>query len=185
MKEKLSFQVLQPKTILLVGMMGSGKTSVGRLLSRFLDLPFVDSDKEIEKVSHCSISDLFACYGEEEFRKGEERVMERLMKGTPCILSSGGGAFLSEKTRELSKKYTLSVWIKANADVLAARTQGKKHRPLIPAEDNKQAIQKLIEKSYPFYALADMMVESCQEPPVQTVRKIIRLLQQSHFIQEL
>ena len=118
-------------------------------------------------------------------RKGEERVMERLMKGAPCVLSSGGGAFLSARTRELSKEHTLSIWIKADADVLAARTQGKKHRPLIPAEDNKKAIQKLIEKSYPLYALADMMVESCQEPPVQTVRKIIRLLQQSNFIQEL
>lgn len=95
MRQKL----LVPKIILLVGMMGAGKTSVGRIVAKKLGLPFIDSDKEIEKITGFSISDLFARYGEKEFRIGEEKIMERLLKGKPCVLSSGGGAFLSEKTR--------------------------------------------------------------------------------------
>ena len=94
----------QKKTILLVGMMGCGKTSLGKILSKRLGLPFIDSDKEIEKASGCSISDLFATYGESEFRKGEERIMERLLKSeTQCVLSSGGGAFLSSKRKKYQK----------------------------------------------------------------------------------
>ena len=99
----MSGNLTEPKIILLVGMMGVGKTSLGRILAKHLKLPFMDSDKEIEKITGFTISDLFARYGEAEFRKGEERIMERLLKGKPCVLSSGGGAFLSEKTREVAK----------------------------------------------------------------------------------
>ena len=105
----MSQRLLQPKVLLLVGMMGSGKTSVGRMLARKLDLPFKDSDKEIEKSTGFTISDLFARYGEKEFRKGEEKVMARLLAGEPCVLSSGGGAFLSKATRELAKKSALLI----------------------------------------------------------------------------
>ena len=119
----MQIKILKKKIILLVGIMGCGKTSLGRVLSKKLGLPFVDSDKEIEKASGCTISDLFATYGEKEFRKGEERIMERLLKSdTPCVLSSGGGAFLSEKTRKNAHKTAFSIWIKVATEVISSRT---------------------------------------------------------------
>lgn len=173
---------VQPKIILLVGMMGVGKTSLGRILARHLGLPFMDSDKEIEKITGFSISDLFARYGEVEFRKGEERIMERLLKGRPCVLSSGGGAFLSEKTRTVAKKYAVSVWIKAGSDVISKRTQGRTHRPLVPAADNKKVIERLVSECYPLYAKADIMVESFQEHPYKTVNRLLALLEEKQII---
>lgn len=172
----------QPKIILLVGMMGVGKTSLGRILARHLNLPFVDSDKEIEKLTGFTISDLFARYGEVEFRKGEERIMERLLKGKPCVLSSGGGAFLSEKTRTVAKEYAVSVWIKAGSDVISKRTQGRTHRPLVPAADNKKAIERLVSEAYPLYEKADIMVESFQEHPYKTVNRLLTLLDEKNII---
>ena len=167
----------QNKIILLVGMMGCGKTSLGKILSRKLHLPFVDSDREIERASGCSISDLFATYGETEFRKGEERIMERLLENEgPCVLSSGGGAFLSAKTQEIAKKYAISVWIRADVDLLSRRTEGRNHRPLVPAKDNKKAIERLVNECYPLYAKADMVLDTRQEPIGKTASRLIRLL---------
>ena len=107
-KEVMTQRLLKPKIILLVGMMGAGKTSLGRIIARRLELPFFDSDKEIEAMTGFTISDLFARYGEREFRMGEERVMARLLNGKPCVLSSGGGAFLSEKTRQIAIEKAVS-----------------------------------------------------------------------------
>ena len=167
----------QNKIILLVGMMGCGKTTLGKILSRKLHLPFVDSDKEIERASGCSISDLFATYGEAEFRKGEERIMERLLKSeNPCVLSSGGGAFLSSKTQEISKKYAVSIWIRADVDLLSRRTEGRNHRPLVPAKDNKKALERLVNECYPLYANADMVLDTHQEPITKTASRLIHLL---------
>lgn len=181
-KRKMSKNLTEQKIILLVGMMGVGKTSLGRILAKHLKLPFMDSDKEIEKITGFTISDLFARYGEEEFRKGEERIMERLLKGKPCVLSSGGGAFLSEKTREVAKKYAVSVWIKAGSDVISKRTQGRTHRPLVPAADNKKAIERLVSECYPLYEKADIMVESFQEHPYKTVNRLLTLLQEKKIL---
>lgn len=177
-KQKMSEYLTEPKIILLVGMMGVGKTSLGRILAKHLKLPFLDSDKEIEKITGFTISDLFARYGEVEFRKGEERIMERLLKGKPCVLSSGGGAFLSKKTREVAKQYAVSVWIKAGSDVISKRTQGRTHRPLVPAADNKKAIERLVSECYPLYEKADIMVESFQEHPYKTVNRLLTLLEE-------
>lgn len=173
----------QPKIILLVGMMGAGKTSLGRLLSRQLKMPFVDSDKEIEKITGFTISDLFARYGEQEFRKGEERIMERLLNGRPCVLSSGGGAFLSAHTRAVAKEHSVSVWLKAETKVLSRRTQGRKHRPLIPAADNQKVIDRLIQECYPIYEEADIMVQSLQESPFQTVRRLLSALENKKIVE--
>ncbi len=175
----------QNKTILLVGMMGCGKTSLGKILSRKLHLPFIDSDKEIERASGCSISDLFATYGEEEFRKGEERIMERLLKNEiPCVLSSGGGAFLSLKTQGISKKHAVSVWIRADVELLSRRTEGRNHRPLVPALDNKKAIERLVKDCYPLYANADMVLDTHQEPIGKTVSRLVKLLIEKDIIEK-
>ena len=179
----MQIKILEKKTILLVGIMGCGKTSLGRILSKKLGLPFVDSDKEIEKASGCSISDLFATYGEKEFRKGEERIMERLLKQEPCVLSSGGGAFLSEKTRKEAKKNAISVWIRADVNLISRRTEGRNHRPLVPAADNKKAIERLINEGYPLYAKADLILDTKPEPIQRTVKRLLKLLSENHIIE--
>ena len=178
----MSQKLLQPKILLLVGMMGSGKTSVGRMLAKKLSLPFVDSDKEIEKSTGFTISDLFARYGEKEFRKGEEKVMARLLAGKPCVLSSGGGAFLSETTRTLAKKSAFSIWIKVDAEVISNRTQGRTHRPLVPSADNQEIVQKFFQKSAPFFAEADLTVDSFDEHPSKTVIRLLKELEKLKMI---
>ena len=178
----MSQKLLQPKILLLVGMMGVGKTSVGRLLARKLHLPFIDSDKEIERMTGFSISDLFARYGEAEFRLGEEKVMERLLMGEPCVLSSGGGAFLSEATRKKKKKKAVSIWIKAGADIISGRTEGRTHRPLVPAMDNQRVIERLVKECYPLYATADLTVESYNEHPAKTVVRLMQELESNGII---
>jgi len=178
MRQKL----LQQKILLLVGMMGVGKTSLGRLLAQRLDLPFIDSDKEIERSTGFSVSDLFARYGESEFNKGEEKVMARLLQGPPCVLSSGGGAFLSEKTRQLAKKTAVSIWLKAGAEVISSRTEGRTHRPLVPALDNKKIIENLVQERYPLYAEADLTIESFAERPQKTVVRVLQELEKRGII---
>ena len=178
----MSQKLLQPKILLLVGMMGSGKTSVGRMLAKKLNLPFVDSDKEIEKSTGFTISDLFARYGEKEFRKGEEKVMTRLLSGSPCVLSSGGGAFLSEKTRKNAHKTAISIWIKVATEVISSRTQGRTHRPLVPSEDNQEVIQALFQKSAPIFAEADITVDSFDEHPSKTVIRLLKELEKMKIV---
>ena len=112
------------KIILLVGLMGSGKTSVGKRLAKKLNLPFVDGDQEVEKAAGLSLVDVLKCFGEKEFRAGEERVMKRLLQGSPCVLASGGGSFVAEQTRALAKQHALTVWLKADIDILYHRTAG-------------------------------------------------------------
>lgn len=182
-KTTMRIELTEPKIILLVGMMGCGKTTLGKVLSRRLNLPFIDSDKEIEKASGCSISDLFATYGEEEFRRGEERIMARLLtESKPCVLSSGGGAFLSLKTQAIAKKHAISVWIRADVDLLSHRTEGRKHRPLVPAKDNKKAIERLVKECYPLYANADLTLDTHPEPISKTVQRLLKLLTQNKAV---
>lgn len=184
MKQKLLKQkLLEPKIILLVGMMGVGKTSLGRILSKRLQLPFIDSDKEIEKTTGFKIKELFSKCGMNEFRLGEERVMNRLLCGLPCVLSSGGDAFLSEKTRHLASQKAISIWIKAGCDVISKRTQGRTHRPLVPATDNQKTIERLIHERYPIYSQADIMVESFRESPYKTVNRLLRELEKRKIIE--
>ncbi len=182
-KTTMHIKITEPKIILLVGMMGCGKTTLGKVLSKRLDLPFIDSDKEIEKASGCSISDLFATYGEEEFRRGEERIMARLLtQSKPCVLSSGGGAFLSLKTQNIAKKHAISIWIRADVDLLSHRTEGRKHRPLVPAKDNKKALERLVKECYPLYANADLTLDTHPEPISKTVQRLLNLLKENKAI---
>lgn len=180
---RCKYKLIQPKIILLVGMMGVGKSCLGRIISKRLGVPCLDSDQEIENMTGFTISELFARYGEQEFRRGEERVMARLLDGKPCVLSSGGGSFLSEKTRKLAKEKTVSVWIKAEANVISGRTEGRTHRPLVPAADNQKAIERLVQECYPVYAQADITIPSYDELPSKTAKRLMKVLLEQGIVQ--
>lgn len=166
------------KIILLVGLIGSGKTSVGKRLARKLSLPFVDGDQEIEKASGLSVIDVFKCFGADEYRAGEERIMKRLLSGAPCVLASGGGAFIAEQTRKIAKEKALTIWLKADIDVLYNRTAGRKRRPFLQCSDSKikSKLQSYIDNEYPFYSQADIMVETKNEAVENTVERVLQAI---------
>lgn len=151
---------LGARNLVLVGLMGAGKSSIGRLVASQLGIPFVDTDIEIERVSRMTIAELFAAYGEEEFRALETRVIKRLLKGGPRVVSTGGGAFINERTRQQVKRSGLSVWLKADLDVLWERVGKRETRPLLKTENPKQTLEKLMTVRYPIYAEADLVVWS-------------------------
>lgn len=151
------------RNLVLVGLMGAGKSAIGRLVAQQLGLPFIDTDTEIERVSRMTISELFAAYGEEEFRALETRVIKRLMRSGPRVVSTGGGAFINEKTRKQIERGGLSVWLNADLDVLWERVNKRDHRPLLKTENPKQTLKDLMDKRYPIYALADITVQSRDE----------------------
>ncbi|MBX9468517.1 shikimate kinase [Rhizobium sp. WL3] len=151
---------LGKRNLVLVGLMGAGKSAIGRLVAQQLGLPFIDTDTEIERVSRMSISELFAAYGEEEFRALETRVIKRLLRTGPRVVSTGGGAFINEKTRKQIERGGLSVWLNADLDVLWERVNKRDHRPLLKTENPKQTLKDLMDKRYPVYGLADITVQS-------------------------
>lgn len=163
------------KIILLVGLMGSGKTSVGKRLAKRLDLPFVDGDQEVEKAAGLSLIDVLKCFGQEEYRAGEARVMKRLLQGNPCVLASGGGSFVAEQTRKLAKEHAITVWLKADVDILYNRTAGRKHRPFLEGCDDhlKNKLEEYIKEEYPFYSQADIVVETKEEAVDNTVSRVV------------
>lgn len=163
------------KIILLVGLIGSGKTSVGKRLAKKLSLPFVDGDQEIEKAAGLSVIDVFKCFGQDEYRAGEERIMKRLLSGSPCVLASGGGAFVAEKTRLIAKERALTIWLKADIDVLYHRTTGRKRRPFLQCSDSmiKGKLQSYIDAEYPYYSQADIIVETKDEAVENTVFRVL------------
>lgn len=167
------------KIILLVGLMGSGKTSVGKRLAKKLCLPFVDGDQEIEKASGLSLVDVLKCFGEEEYRAGEMRVMKRLLQGDPCVLASGGGSFVAEQTRALAKERAVTIWLKADVDVLYNRTAGRKHRPFLRGSEDKlrDKLEKYIGEEYPYYSEADIVVETKEEQVDNTVSRVVSALE--------
>lgn len=167
------------KIILLVGLMGSGKTSVGKRLAKKLNLPFVDGDQEIEKAAGLSLVDVLKCFGEEEYRAGEKRVMKRLLQGSPCVLASGGGSFVAEQTRELAKLHAITIWLKADIDTLYNRTTGRKHRPFLEGNDShlKNKLEKYISEEYPYYSEADIIVETKEEQVDNTVLRVVEAIE--------
>lgn len=148
------------RSIVFVGIMGAGKTVIGRKVASLLDLPFVDSDHEIEKVSRMTIPDLFTAYGEPEFRALEQRVIERILRNGPQVLSTGGGAFMSEATRAEVKRRGFSVWLKADIDTLMQRVSKRQNRPLLNADDPRAVMQGLMDLRYPVYGTADITIHS-------------------------
>lgn len=151
---------LGSRNLILVGLMGAGKSSVGRIVANQLAIPFIDSDLEIERVSRMTIAELFAAYGEQEFRALEARVMKRLLKSGPRVVSTGGGAFINDRTRKHIKRGGLSVWLKADLDVLWDRVAKRDTRPLLKTENPKQTLEGLMSARYPIYAQADLTVLS-------------------------
>jgi shikimate kinase len=166
------------RTIVLVGLMGAGKTSVGRRLATTLGLPFRDSDEEVERAAGRTVAEIFADLGEAEFRAGERRVIARLLNQPPHVLATGGGAFMNPDTRRLIKEKALSIWLKADIDVLVRRVARKADRPLLREGDPHEVLETLAAERYPIYALADLTVESAESPHTATVNAIIDALRE-------
>ncbi len=165
------------RTIVLVGLMGAGKTTIGRRLARALDLPFRDADREIERASGLSIADLFAIHGEAEFRRGERAVIARLLTEEPRhVLATGGGAFMDPETRELVRDRGFSVWLKAGLDVLVRRVARRRTRPLLLGADPAEVLAGLMARRHPIYAEADLTLDSGDEPHEQVVDRLIAAL---------
>lgn len=165
------------KTIVLVGLMGAGKSSVGRRLAQRLGLRFVDADSEIEKAAGCSIPDIFAIYGEEIFRDGERRVMLRLLDDPPHVLATGGGAFLDAAVRARIREKAISVWLKADVELLLHRVGRRAEgRPLLAGKDARAILERLVAERYPVYAKADIVVDSARESPEVTLQRVLAAL---------
>ena len=164
------------KTIVLVGIMGAGKSTVGKILADRLGIQFIDADQEIERAAGCTITDFFEKYGEVEFRKGEERVIKRILAGDPCVLATGGGAFMSQATRLLIKKMAVSVWLRESFEVLTKRLEKRSDRPLLQTVDPQQTLKALIKKRYPIYNYADLIVDAEDDGVDNTVSKVVECL---------
>ena len=148
------------RNLVFVGLMGAGKSAIGRMTASALGIPFVDSDHEIERVSRMTITELFAAYGEDEFRALEARVIKRLLNTGPRIVSTGGGAYINERTRKHIKRQGLSVWLNAELEVLWERVNKRDNRPLLKTENPKATLQALMDRRYPIYEEADITIES-------------------------
>ena len=170
------YKPLRARTITLVGLMGVGKSSVGRRLANALELPFRDADTEVEAAAGRSIPDIFADLGEPAFREGERRVIARLLDEPPHVLATGGGAFMNDETRALIKERSISVWLKADLEVLVRRVSRKDSRPLLSGKDPLAVLTELAEKRYPVYAEADITVETGDTAHHVTVDQVIRAL---------
>jgi shikimate kinase len=155
------------KTVALVGMMGAGKTAVGTQLARVLGVPFVDSDEEIERAAQMTIAEIFARDGEPFFRARESEVLRRLVRGAPCVLSTGGGAFLAEANRRTLSEQGVSVWLRADLDLLWNRVRHKSTRPLLRTANPRETLRALYEARIPVYQQADITVDSVADLPVE------------------
>jgi shikimate kinase len=164
--------------IVLVGLMGAGKTSVGRRLAEKLAIPFVDADHEIEAAAGKSIPEIFADHGEAYFREGERRVIQRLIGNGAQVLATGGGAYMNDETRARIQEHGISVWLKASLPLLMKRVSKRQDRPLLQTDDPEAVMRNLMDKRYPVYGLADVTVESRDVQHGQMVNDVIRALAQ-------
>lgn len=165
-----------PRTVVLVGLMGAGKSVVGRRLAHRLHVPFIDADHEIEKAAGQTIADIFASLGEEAFREGERKVMGRLLDGPVCVLAAGGGAFMCPETRRHILRRGISVWLRADLDLLVRRTAGRAHRPLLNQGDPRAKLQSLMTVRYPVYETADITIDAGEESPDATTSRVVDAL---------
>jgi shikimate kinase len=167
---------LGPRSVVLVGMMGAGKSTIGRRLAARLRLPFVDADTEIEAAAGMSIPEIFATHGELYFRDGEARVIARLLDGGPSVLATGGGAFMREDTRGRIRDKAVSIWLKADADIILRRVKRRVDRPLLQTADPAATIARLLEERHPVYQRADITIASREVPHEKIVEECIAAL---------
>jgi shikimate kinase len=160
LEESTLIAALGQRSIVLVGMMGAGKSSIGRRVAGRLNVPFVDADIEIEKAAGMSIPEIFSAHGEPYFRAGETRVIARLLESGPQVLATGGGAFMNSDTRVAINAKGVSVWLRATIEVLSRRIKRRNDRPLLKSDDPVETLRRLIDERYPVYAEADVTVES-------------------------
>ena len=173
LQESALVAALGRRSVVLVGMMGAGKSSIGRRLAGRLGIPFIDADAEIEKAAGMSIPDIFAAHGEPYFRAGETRVIARLLESGPQVLATGGGAFMSPETRGAIGAKGISVWLRASVEVLARRIKRRNDRPLLKGADPVETLRSLVDERYPTYAEADITVELRDAPHDTIVDEII------------
>lgn len=164
------------KTIVLVGIMGAGKTSIGRKLAEKLKMPFIDIDAEIEKREGQSVSSMFETKGEEYFRRKEKEVIGEFLGAEPYIIAPGGGAFMNNETRRLIKDLAISIWLRAELDILVERVSRRNTRPLLEKGDKREIMKKLMDERYPVYKEADIIVDSTDSPHEAVIRDIIKKL---------
>ncbi|MBV9654319.1 MAG: 3-dehydroquinate synthase [Acetobacteraceae bacterium] len=167
---------LAGRSVVLIGLMGAGKTSIGRRLAGRLGLPFRDADTEIEQAAGCTVSELFERYGEPEFRAGERRVIRRLLSAEPVVLATGGGAFMDEASRATIRQEGTSVWLRCTVPTLVRRVSGRAHRPLLNAGDPAEILERLMRVRYPTYAEADIVVDCGEETPDATTARVLGAL---------
>ena len=148
------------RSIVLVGLMGAGKTTIGRRLSHLLAIPFTDADAEIEMAAGKTIAEIFADHGESQFRDGERRVIARLLQSGPQVLATGGGAYMSEETRDNIRLHAIAVWLRADLELLLGRVRKRNDRPLLNTSDPEAVMRRLMEVRYPVYSQADVVVDS-------------------------
>jgi len=168
--------VPQDRTLVLVGLMGAGKSCIGKRLASHLSLPFVDADREIEAAAGCSIPEIFARHGEQAFRDGERRVIQRLLNNAPQVLATGGGAFIDPATRQLIREKATSIWLRADLDLLLRRVARRNDRPLLQNVDPREKLATLMTERYPVYAEADIVVDSADGPPEITLARVVDAL---------
>lgn len=172
-----------PRSVVLVGLMGAGKTSIGRRLAARLGLPFRDADHEIEAAAGCTIPEFFERHGEAEFRKGEHKVIARLLTEEPVhVLATGGGAYMDPATRRLIRDHGISIWLRAGLDLLVERTGRRNNRPLLRRGDPRVTLARLMEQRYPVYAEADITVDSDEAPPEAAAARVLEALR-THLAQ--
>ncbi|MBB4040600.1 shikimate kinase [Microvirga flocculans] len=164
------------RSLVLVGLMGAGKSTVGRRLAQALHLPFRDADHEIEAAAGMTIPEIFAIHGEEHFRDGERRVIARLLQEGPIVLATGGGAFMNEETRKRIAERGISIWLKADLDILMRRVRKRSTRPLLQNPDPEGTMRRLMEQRYPVYATADITIDSHEAPHDRVVADIVKAL---------
>ena len=163
-------------TLALIGLMGAGKSSIGRRLATRIDAEFIDADEEIVKAAGCSIEDIFAFHGEAAFRDGERRVIARLLRKPAHVLATGGGAFMDEETRATIKRRAFSIWLRADLEVLLRRVPRRDGRPLLKEGDPRLVLERLIAERYPVYAEADLIVDTTEAPHSAVVDEILERL---------
>jgi shikimate kinase len=171
-----SLPFVLPRTLALVGIMGAGKTAIGKRLAARLALPFIDADDEIERAAGFTISEIFERYGEAEFRAGERRVIARLLDGPRHVLSTGGGAYMDPETRTLLRERAITVWLRADLEVLFERVRKRGHRPLLRQGNPRDVLARLMAERYPVYAEADLIIESTAQPADVTTEQVIESL---------